>query len=337
MQNSNIFKVGIIGAGRIVEQIHLPILKSMQGVRVEWITDKDLARRNLLTRMFRVPQVDADEVEASLDSVDILLLAIPVGVRRPFIELAARNNKALYVEKPFARSLDEHLLYESLFPPEMLCAGFNRRTYSSISLLKELIATSFFGSIRSVRLNDTNFDLKSGGGNSYLTQVKQAGGGLTIETGIHLLDQIVYVTQAANLEVESVRGLHAQGLDYEMRSYADLTNKSGLHFGAEIFLSRLRNEPSEFVFTFERACVHVPFKPALELLVATNDDTNRRRFQLRAARQQGLQVEAIDVAFYELWRQFLEAITTKSPNLSSACNSRLTSKWIGQIYQKLNA
>jgi hypothetical protein len=116
-----------------------------------------------------------------------------------------------------------------------------------------------------------------------------------------------------------------------------LTHESGSQFEAEILLSRLRNDPSEFVFVFERACVHVPLKPASKLVITSNAGYNSKRFQLEAANQQEFMVDTIEAAFYELWRMFLEAIATKRINYSSACSSRQTSNWIGQIYQKLYA
>src|SRR5580658_475915 len=116
--------VGIIGAGSIVEDSHLPALKVCDRASVAWIHDAKESRAAMLAVMYGIRPVAIDGLSAALDGVDVCLLAVPYGARPAFIEMCASRGKALYVEKPFATTLQEHERYCSLFPAHKLAVGF---------------------------------------------------------------------------------------------------------------------------------------------------------------------------------------------------------------------
>src|ERR1700730_14990387 len=98
-------RIGIIGAGQIVEDAHLPVLKAIEGTTITWIADIDKARADLLSRMYHVREIEASDISRAIADIDVCLIAIPLGVRRDYIERCAESGVALYAEKPFARTV----------------------------------------------------------------------------------------------------------------------------------------------------------------------------------------------------------------------------------------
>src|SRR5271169_267777 len=94
-------KIGIVGAGDITRNVHLPVLQGMNDVQIEWLFDKNEARAESLAAAYGVPRIarfDANE----LRSVDAVLLAIPVDFRRSYLVALSENGLAAFCEKPFA-------------------------------------------------------------------------------------------------------------------------------------------------------------------------------------------------------------------------------------------
>ena len=105
-------RIGVIGAGTIVENIHLPVLANLPGVSVAWVADRSEDRAERLARAFAI---DARPLSRT-DDADILLVAIPMLGRDQWFEHAHRHGMALFVEKPFAVSLAQHDLFASIVP-----------------------------------------------------------------------------------------------------------------------------------------------------------------------------------------------------------------------------
>src|SRR6266545_2984871 len=97
--------VGVIGAGSIVTKAHLPMLAAMEDVAMSWIYDRVADRATEAGLAYQLQVLRAEE-EVTKYPTDIVLVAVPYGVRRPYY--AALRTPALYVEKPFARTMDEH-------------------------------------------------------------------------------------------------------------------------------------------------------------------------------------------------------------------------------------
>ncbi|MEZ4642767.1 MAG: Gfo/Idh/MocA family oxidoreductase [Chloroflexota bacterium] len=92
--------VGIIGAGKITAFFHLPILKTFSDVRIAYVAD--VRDPKILAQSHGVHAVLIGESVDILPSCDIVLLAIPVAVREPYIREFSRRGSYIFSEKPFA-------------------------------------------------------------------------------------------------------------------------------------------------------------------------------------------------------------------------------------------
>ena len=329
-------RVAIIGAGKIVEDEHLPVLKTIPGVNVEWITDQRAERRDLLSEMYGIPAVTPEAALQQIQDVDVCLIAIPFGARRDYLERCIECDKAIYVEKPFARSEAEHLRLVARLPAHKIAVGFQRREYHSAQTLHRIIISGMLGELQSIQLTEANFTLSCGGAQSFRTSAINAGGGITIESSIHSLDLIQHLTSAIDVKMHQVKAIVRDGIDYQVECESCLRVPGNRDIHVAVFISRLKSLPDVFQFHFENATVAFPAKPQFPLLVRSRSEESGwhtlvpDEFAPNAAHN-------INTAFGLFWERFLKGLHESSANLTSASTSVLTSRWVEQIYRSISA
>jgi predicted dehydrogenase len=323
------YKLGIIGAGSIVELTHLPILKNINQIDVSWQYDKSATRSAIVSKMFQVPVVKESELENAIKEIDICLLTIPYGVRRSFIEICAANNKSLFVEKPFATTINEHQYYCSLFPSYKLAVGFQRRYYKIIPFLKQLIKSNFFGPFKKIHLKEGYFILK--GGNKFTSEVNLSGGGVIIESAIHSLDQILLITSAQDVVVKDIKSLHKNLLDYDsLFTSVIFTNNNEIPITCEI--SNLRNLSNGLELYFEHAIVKCQLTTDTRIKVLSSN--NETIFNISDLEKYA-GANSNSHSYSILWDEYINSLNTETNNLTSCNSSILTTSWIDQIYKKM--
>lgn len=327
-------KIGIIGAGAIVESNHLPAIMSLQQTDVAWIYDKNPARSGIVSSMYGIQALSGSTPEDALREVDICLLATPYGVRKPYIDSCRQQGKALVIEKPFAFSQQEHKSYCEGFPQWKIAVNFQRRYYRSAAILEKVIQNKSFGRLRSMRFVQGNFTLK--GGSGFISNVQLAGGGVIAESASHILDIMLVITRAAGVRVTSQKSLHVKGLDYDSVFNSEITTPDGtIPVSCEI--TTLRNLDNGLYLDFENALVSCDLSPDAAVFVRSRDNG---KIELTlddeaTAGEAALQARRVNEAFFVFWQQFEQGMLQQTPNRTSAYSCILTSSWIEGIYSTM--
>src|ERR1041384_3796235 len=96
-------RIGLIGAGAVVQVAHLPVLKKLKNVELAAICDVDLPKARALAERDTLRN-GFDDIEALLAraEVDALLSPTPNPLREPHILAAVAANAPVLVEKPIA-------------------------------------------------------------------------------------------------------------------------------------------------------------------------------------------------------------------------------------------
>ncbi|WP_067935124.1 Gfo/Idh/MocA family protein [Alicyclobacillus kakegawensis] len=94
--------IGIVGAGEIVREAHLPAYK-IAGFNVVSITDLDTTRAQALSVQYGIPRVyeTVEELVADPD-IQIVDIAVPAEVQPSIVELATNHGKHVLCQKPLA-------------------------------------------------------------------------------------------------------------------------------------------------------------------------------------------------------------------------------------------
>lgn len=301
------------------------MLLALPNVDVAFVVDQDDRTAMSAAAMFRVPWHPVGELEPRLADIDVCLVAIPLGVRAPYLELLASRGIAALVEKPFAVDGAEHARLVQSFGAHRLGVCLQRRFYASTKLLASILSSRPFGPLRSIEVRVGGFDLVSGGPGRYLTDPRLAGGGVVRELAVHDLDRALYATSATDATIVTVEAITQGGIDYDVILHGGLVTPAGdVDLRAE--MTRLRPLDAGIDLQFERARVHLcpaPDEPlhvdgALELALGDGARTSLDAFAL-------------------MWRAFLHGIERSECTPVCAETSQRTTRLLEDIYRRLPA
>lgn len=320
--------VGIVGAGFITQNVHLPVLSAMSGVRVGWVADIDEKRAAEAGRAFGIPATAVSGGPAGLPDADILLLTVPVGVREPYHAEWARRGAAVFAEKPFARSVEEHRRLMAGFAPSRIGCGFMRRGYAGIRALRLVLERNWFGAPRRVAISEGGRTTRSGADRTFLDDPSLAGGGVLIDYGSHSLDALLYATGASGADVDRADILWDGDVDRAVVAEATLRSPAG-PIPLALDVSWVERRANRFVVEFDRATLTVGTAPEgpVELSGGSGAGLPARILVPGRAATTSFQ------AFYLEWREFLEGLSRGEPTVYAASDCLRTTAVVEAVYR----
>jgi len=238
-------KVGIFGYGKMGRLRHR-VLDTLGGHEVVHVCDPALPAGD-----FRVTN-DPTELLADKD-VEAVFICTPNAFIRDLVVASLDADKHVFAEKPpgisSAQVLDM-MAAEARHPSRKLMFGFNHRHHASVQEAKRHVDSGEFGKILWIRgrygksVDKSFFD-------QWRASREQAGGGILMDQGIHMLDLLMYFAGGFD-EVKSFCSNLYWNLDVEDNVFALLRNSrnnivASLHstmtqwrhlFALEIFLER---------------------------------------------------------------------------------------------------
>jgi predicted dehydrogenase/nucleoside-diphosphate-sugar epimerase len=251
-------RVAVIGCGAVAREFHLPVLAGHQGVRLTALVDRDLARARELARAYGVDRVVADVAELAEGTIDAAVVATPPSHHAPCgIGLAGRGVHVL-VEKPMAlTATDAEAMVRAAEEAEVVLAvGLFRRILPSARLLRAALDSGVLG-------RPVGFDIECGGVYGWpaatLGNMRKdlAGGGVLIDMGSHVLDQLLsFLPGAAEVldyRDDALGGIEA---DCELRLRID---GQGTPIEGRVTLSRVRELRNTVRVACERGTLELPF------------------------------------------------------------------------------
>jgi predicted dehydrogenase len=326
-----IFSVGIVGAGIISRDMHLPVLLSMPNVRVEWLADLDAGRAQRMARAYGVPRAVTATDPADLPESEIVLLAIPLGARAPYYRPLALRSAAVFVEKPFAASLREHREIVALFPEPKLACGYMRRTYDSIAQLRRAVAQGWYGQPKRIRVAEGARNTRSGADQMHYDQPGASGGGALITQGSHSLDAVLHLTQAHEFKVLE-KNLQWDGqIDRKVEAQILLSGGSASErwsCSVEFCVSWLDRQDNLLEIEFERARLSSGLTAEAGLIL---HDADGRKRAILGGLEPGAKTS--NQAFYLEWRDFLRGLAESRPSIISAASAQLTTALVEELYR----
>jgi predicted dehydrogenase len=322
-----------VGAGDIVRAVHLPALKVLPDVRVEWLCDIDAGQAATMATAYGVPSTPFVEDPRELPEADVVLLATPYGVRRPYYEALRERGTAVYVEKPVACSGEWHRELCSWFPDHALASGLMMRVWGPSRVAREAVQSGLFGRLRRARFGFGKPGLVTQG--RFYFDKEMGGAGMMFEVGIHGIDTLLRLSGATGFEVREVHGVRdANGLDLHTRGCAWLTSGDGGVVDCEIVVTALEESIEGVELELDNAVLRFPLVGQGYALVGEQVDWNvqvqprqgGRGYRLEPTT--GLTPITKFQMFVEYWKLFLEGVRTGVANETSAADSLLTTELI---------
>ena len=321
-------RIGILGAGSVAKDLHLPVLVNIPDVRISWICDKVDQRARQLAKLFKIPAVFSDIEQCS--DVDIVLVAIPVGFRQKVMHHIFLRGWHAFCEKPFAVSLTDYGQYiaEARANNVQVGAGMVRRYGSATLMAKKIVHEGYFGPVVEVWANEGTRSKRTGQeAGWYMTDVKAIGGGVLMETGSHLVDQICTILDVNAFRLERCIQRKYEGLEFETKFAGAVSTEREGDIPCKFHVSVLEDLCNGIFIKFSNLVLKCGlfFQDPLELM--TVQGTPIARFDIDGG------AKTIAQAFFLEWKDFLDQCISGTPSIISADTTRQSIAIIEQCYK----
>jgi predicted dehydrogenase len=297
---------------------------------VAWLADVNAPVGSRLSRAcgVRFQRISNDVVD--LPDADLVVLAIPNGVRGPYYEyLDTRTESALYVEKPLARSVSEHRRIADPRLPSRVAVGLDRRSYAVTRAAGELFEHRPFGVPVSA-----SFEFGGPGGlqtgSGYMAKPAIAGGGLLYQVGVHFLDAILFASQAIDVRIVSGHKIEASGLDIHVEAQLSVELSDRSHFPLNVLVTQLGPVSNQIEVVFERAVVTFSVMYGTNFLNVSPRDNTHVGWTLIP--REGVGAMEMFASFALHWTMAIDALRTGRENYTSASHVLLTTKALELLY-----
>jgi len=206
------FRIGMIGAGKIAEVLHIPNVLNSDLAELVAISDPNADRLQYITKKFSLTNVKVFRDYKDIvngDLVDAVIVAVPNHLHASVSIDALEHGKHVLVEKPMAtNSIEANRMVESARKSgKVLMVNLSQRFFPHNQKAREIIQSGMIGEIRLVKAvfghsGPENWTQNVGW---FFDKDKAAFGALG-DLGVHKIDLIRYIT---GLEIEECVALTA--------------------------------------------------------------------------------------------------------------------------------
>ena len=186
-------KIGVVGAGNIAKNAHLPAYQKCYNCKPVAICDLDFERAKRVAEQYGIPEVYASAEEmiakADIDAVDICTWN---NAHAPVLIAAANAGKHVICEKPLAMNLSDALLMEKAVKENgiiFMLAVPSRFGYENM-YLRDMYDNGELGEVYYAK---TSYIRRRGTPLGWFTDKKTSGGGPIIDIGVHRIDAAWYL------------------------------------------------------------------------------------------------------------------------------------------------
>lgn len=197
------YSIGVVGCGAISEIYHLPALASHPLTRDGLaLAEPNAARRESMAKRFQA-FFDCSDYRELLGRVDAVIIATPPQLHFEMTRFFLENQVPVLCEKPLTESFREaqELVEISRTTQTPLLVNQTRRFFPTYQKIRELIASGVLGTLQSITYHEgVDFSWPAASPHHFRPGAK----GAWSDTGVHLLDTILYWLDARPSLVQSL-------------------------------------------------------------------------------------------------------------------------------------
>ena len=188
--NANISpNVSFIGGGNYASKILIPAFKKTN-INFKSIITTSGVGSSFLGKKFNFDLASTDASDALGSETNAVVIATRHDSHAEHVEMALKNNKHVFVEKPLAITLESLNKIQNTYSesPNILMVGFNRRFSPLIKIVKSLLDNEACPKTFVMNINAGNIP------SDHWTQDLNQGGGRVIGEVCHFIDLLRYLT-----------------------------------------------------------------------------------------------------------------------------------------------
>lgn len=238
------YKLGIIGFGSMATQ-HLQCHSNNKtNVEVKGVFDLD-KKRNDAAIEYGLHVYESREALLSDPEIDIVLVATTNEVHKEIAIESLRAGKHTIVEKPVTLSSDE--LEEIIKVRDETGLVFtinqNRRTNKDFNLMKRNVQNNSLGDVYVI---ESRVEGSRGMPKGWRT-IKNLGGGMMLDWGVHLIDQILYMYQGCKVTNVYCKMFSIEYTQVDDNFRLNFTLDNGVLVNIEVSTNNYINNPRWYV------------------------------------------------------------------------------------------
>jgi predicted dehydrogenase len=242
-------RLALIGCGAAAEKIHLPSLRRIRWAPVLFVDPNIDRARSLASGHAAACDLD---YAGHLEEFDAALVLTPHSLHAPIACALLEKGKAVFVEKPMAVNGAEATLMVDTAAAAggTIAVGLMRRQLRAAGWVKAFLESRLLGTIESFDIHD-GFVYEWMVATDAIWRKDQAGGGVLMDIGPHVLDLLLWWLGPARdvaYQDDSYGGVEADCL-------IDLTMESGARGTVE--MSRTRRLRQTAIIRGERGLIEV--------------------------------------------------------------------------------
>lgn len=219
---SDVLRLGVVGAGAVLQVAHLPVIKKLRTVEVAALCDTDVPKARALASRFAIPSV-YDDIEELLahEQLDAVLVCTPNHLHEPHLLAAVSAGLHVLVEKPLALSSASALRITRAASKSdrVVMVGMNHRYRPDTQAIRSFVQGGELGDVDSIR---AGWHMARPGrvALGWRQRRDESGGGAMLDLGLTMLDLALWmagnpapVRVSANLSYagRSERGVEQSG------------------------------------------------------------------------------------------------------------------------------
>ena len=220
-------KVGIIGYGVVGKKRH-SIIKKYKQLNV--IAASDVNDQSLLDLSNNVQKFNDYRKLINESHCNVVFISVPNRFAADATKLALRKGIHVFCEKPPARSSLELSSIKNLIQGKRikLKYGFNHRYHASILKASEILNSKQLGKIVAMRGIYGKSKIISFDQSDWRSKRSEAGGGILLDQGIHMLDLMLFFAKEKFKKVFSIVKNDFWNHDVEDNAFALMETSSGI-------------------------------------------------------------------------------------------------------------
>lgn len=189
MSETTVMRVGIVGFGAVGKK-RFSCLIDRSDVSVVWVCDRTLTDAD--GRINSIPTF-SDPNDINVDSVDVVFICLPNFYAAEETKRFLSAGKHVFCEKPPGRTVNDvqqMIELERNNPGIKLMFGFNHRYHRSVQEALKLFQLGKIGELVCLRGFYGKSNVITFGQDDWRTRHMEAGGGILLDQGIHMVDLI---------------------------------------------------------------------------------------------------------------------------------------------------
>jgi predicted dehydrogenase len=210
--------IGVIGAGKIAELLHLPGYAKLGNVKLIAAADLNEERLLEIKKKFGVQEIYTDYHKLLANKkIDAVSICTPPELHRVMTIEALENGKHVLCEKPLATGVDDCYAVEKALDgtKKFVMPAFNYRFTPSVKLANEVLSRGILGDLKEVKVH---FKSDQRTWKSVMPFRFKEKTGVITDLGPHTIDTLRFLCG----EIEKVQNVNAAAERYGVYDHADL-------------------------------------------------------------------------------------------------------------------